>query len=99
MVLNGVNFAVYSRHATRCTLVLFEPGAPEPFAEIPFPSEFRVGDVHAMTVFHLDPEEFEYGYRMEGPFNPRVGHRFDPQRVLLDPAVRGGLAIAVGTAR
>ena len=88
VVAQGVNFAVYSRHATRCTLVLFEPGAEAPFAEIPFPPEFRVGDVHAMTVFHIDPEEFEYGYRMEGPFAPREGHRFDRERVLLDPAAR-----------
>lgn len=85
---HGVNFAVYSRHATRCVLVLFEPGAETAFAEIPFPAEFRVGDVHAITVFHLDPEELEYGFRMEGPFEPRQGHRFDRQRVLLDPTAR-----------
>lgn len=85
---NGVNFAVYSRHATRCWLVLFEPGVRDPVAEIPFPPEFRIGDVHAMTVFQLDPEEFEYGFRMEGPFDPAAGHRFDSQRVLLDPAAR-----------
>jgi isoamylase len=83
-----VNFAVYSRHGTRCTLVLYELGAAAPFAEIPFPPEFRVGDVHAMTVFQLDPEEFEYGFRMEGPVAPREGHRFDHERVLLDPAAR-----------
>jgi isoamylase len=88
VLTQGVNFAVYSRHATRCTLVLFELGAEAPFAEIPFPPEFRVGDIHAMTVFHLDPEAFEYGYRMEGPFNPREGHRFDRARVLLDPVAR-----------
>ena len=85
---HGVNFAVYSRHGTQCTLVLYEPGAAAPFAEIPFPPEFRVGDVHAMMVFHLDPEEFEYGFRMEGPFAPRDGHRFDRERVLLDPCCR-----------
>ena len=70
---SGVNFAVYSRHATLCTLVLFEPAEATPFAEIPFPPEFRIGDVHAMTVFNLDPEEFEYGYRMEGPMDPAQG--------------------------
>ena len=85
---NGVNFAVYTRHATRCSLVLFEPGEGDPVAEIPFLPEFRVGDVHAMTVFDLDPEEYEYGFRMEGPFDPAAGHRFDDQRVLLDPAAR-----------
>src|SRR5262249_31795585 len=63
---HGVNFAVYPRHATECSLVLFEPGAATPFAEIPFPPEFRVGNVHAMAVFNVDPEEFEYGFRMDG---------------------------------
>lgn len=88
VLTHGVNFAVYSRHATGCTLVLYKPNAETPFAEIPFPPEFRVGDVHAMTVFHLDTEAFEYGYRMMGPFNPREGHRFNPECVLLDPAAR-----------
>ena len=85
---HGVNFAVYSRHGTRCTLVLYEPDVAAPLAEIPFPPEFRVGDVYAMVVFQLDSEEFEYGFRVEGPFAPREGHRFDRERVLLDPAAR-----------
>ncbi len=84
----GVNFAVFSRHATSCTLVLFEKGAKEPFAELPFPEEFRVGDVYAMTVFELDHENLEYGYRMDGPYDPRTGHRFDPSVVLMDPYAR-----------
>ena len=85
---HGVNFAVYSRHATACAVVLYEPGAATPFAEIPFPAEFRVGDVHAMSIFDLDAEEFEYGFRMDGPFAPQQGHRFDRERVLIDPTSR-----------
>src|SRR5215831_17974829 len=50
LVSGGVNFAVYSRHAAACTLVLFETGAREPLAEISFPDSFRVGNVFAMTV-------------------------------------------------
>src|SRR5690348_6369135 len=50
-VAGGVNFAVYSRHATACTLVLFEAGGHKPLAEIPFLPSFRVGNVFAMTVF------------------------------------------------
>lgn len=87
-VRNGVNFSIFSRHATACTLVLFQPGQDAPFAEIPFPPEFRVGDVFAMTVFDLDPEEFEYGYRIDGPFDPGRGHRFDSSKILLDPEAR-----------
>jgi glycogen operon protein len=88
LVSGGVNFAVYSRCATGCTLVLFEAGAKEPFAELPFPPAFRVGNVFAMTVFDLDVDGLEYGYRMEGPFEPVAGHRFDPTKVLLDPMAR-----------
>ena len=88
LVSGGVNFAVYSRHATACTLVLFESGGRKPLAEIPFPTSFRVGNVFAMTVFDLDVDNLEYGYRMEGPFEPQTGHRFDATKVLLDPMAR-----------
>jgi isoamylase len=83
----GVNFAVFSHHATSCTLVLFEKGASQPFVEIPFPDEFKVGTIFAMTVYGLDLEElnFEYGYRMDGRFEPHKGHWFDTNRILLDP--------------
>lgn len=88
IVPGGINFSVFSSHATGCTLVLFEEGAVRPFAEIPFPPEFRMGDVFAMMVFDLDPSKVEYGYRMEGPFNPHAGHRFDTRHILLDPYAR-----------
>jgi isoamylase len=81
----GVNFSVYSRHAYTATLVLFEPGVVAPVAEIPFPPEFRIGDVFAMMVFDLDPDNFEYDFRLDGPFAPAEGHRFDVEQILLDP--------------
>ncbi len=87
-VMGGINFSVYSRHASACTLVLFESGMSLPFAEIPFPPEFRIGDVYAMIVFDLDPDTTEYGFRMDGPWAPEEGHRFDRSKVLLDPAAR-----------
>jgi glycogen operon protein len=85
LVPGGVNFSIFSRNATSCTLVLFQKGAAEPFAELRFPEEFRTGDVYAMTVFGLDHEMLEYGYRMDGPFDPQTGHRFDKNVVLMDP--------------
>jgi glycogen debranching enzyme GlgX len=85
IVPGGVNFSVFSRFATGCELVLFRRGEAEPLAAIPFPEAFRIGNVFAMVVFDLDFEEIEYGYRMDGPFNPRAGHRFDKTKVLLDP--------------
>jgi isoamylase len=103
LVPGGVNFSVYSRHADFCVLVLFESGAPEPLVQIPFRGsfqnletkglswvDFRIGNVFTMTVFDLDVESVEYGFRMDGP-GPRVNrgerglHRFDPTRTLLDP--------------
>ncbi|MEM7738201.1 MAG: alpha-amylase family glycosyl hydrolase, partial [Deinococcota bacterium] len=85
VVSGGVNFSIFSRHAWSCSLVLFEKGAPKPMVEIPFPEEFRIGNTYAMIVFDLDPETIEYGYRMDGPFDPDAGHRFDVNKVLMDP--------------
>ncbi len=84
-VPGGVNFSIFSRYATGCTLVLFEKGQPDPVAEIPFPDSFRIGHVFSMIVFGLDYETTEYGYRIYGPYEPHKGHRFDPETVLIDP--------------
>lgn len=85
VVPQGAQFSVFSFHADSCTLVLFKRGEKNPYAEIPFPSEYRVGAVFSMIVEGLDAEEFEYGYRMTGPNLPEAGHRFDPEQILLDP--------------
>lgn len=87
-VPGGVNFSIYSAHATSCTLVLFRKQEPAPYAEIPFPPECKIGDVFTMIVYDLDSEELEYGFRMEGPNDPKEGHLFDPSRILLDPYAR-----------
>ena len=94
IVHGGVNFALFSRHATACTLVLFHRGKRRPFVEIPFPEAFRVGHVWAMVVFDLDIEDIEYGYRVDGPNRPHIGHRFNSRKVLLDPYARsvGGVS-------
>ncbi|MFC8392855.1 glycogen debranching protein GlgX [Streptomyces sp. NPDC057238] len=87
-VPGGITFSVYSDRATAMSLVLFERGAKEPTAELPFPPEFRVGSVYAMTVFGLDAENLEYGFRADGPFDPAAGDRFDASKVLSDPYAR-----------
>jgi glycogen operon protein len=84
-VPGGVNFSVFSSNATACTLVLFEKNADAPKAEIRFPDEFRIGNVWSMIVFDLDEETTEYGFRMDGPFEPWQGLRFDSSKILLDP--------------
>ena len=84
----GVQFSVFSKEATGCTLVLYHHGQPDPFAEIPFLPEFRIGDVYSMIVFDLNIETMEYGYRFDGPWQPEAGLRFDARQVLLDPYAR-----------
>ncbi|BFM38840.1 glycogen debranching enzyme GlgX [Synechocystis sp. LKSZ1] len=85
LVPGGVNFSIFSSYATACTLVLFEKHAKAPLVEIPFPDEFRIGNVYCMTVFDLDYESLEYGYRMDGPNNFQEGQWFDSSKILMDP--------------
>jgi glycogen operon protein len=87
-VRSGVNFSVFSANGTGCTLVLFKHGQAKPAAEIPFPADFRLGHVWAMIVHDLEPGDLEYGFRMEGPWNPLEGHYFDSSKILLDPYAR-----------
>ncbi len=84
----GVNFSIFSKTASGCTLVLFRHGRRDPFIEIPFPEEFRIGNVYTMMVFGIDVETTEYGYRFDGPYRPDEGLRFDPSQILLDPYAR-----------
>lgn len=81
----GVNFSIFSKHATSCELVLYKKREKEPYAIIPFPDEFRIGDVFSMIVFDIDYETLEYGYRMDGEFSPRKGFWFNKEKILLDP--------------
>ena len=87
-VPTGVNFSIFSAHATACTLVLFKSNAETPVAEIPFPREYRLGHVWAMVVHDLALEGLEYGFRFDGPMSPRDGHFFDASKILLDPYAR-----------
>ena len=88
IVPNGVNFSIFSSSAVSCTLVLFHKHDPEPVVELAFPNEFRIGDVYCMTVFDLDVEDLEYGYRFSGPWNPEAGQRFDATKIVCDPYAR-----------
>ncbi|TDX58996.1 glycogen debranching protein GlgX [Orenia marismortui] len=85
IVPGGVNFSIFSKHATSCELVLFKKHEQEPYAIIPFPDEFRIGNVFTMMVFDINHEDIEYGYRMDGPYKPKEGHRFNENKILLDP--------------
>ncbi len=81
----GVNFTVHSHGATGVELLLFHREQNEPFAVLPFPEHYRIGNVYSMIVFSLNIEEFEYAYRVDGPYEPEKGFIFDKTRYLLDP--------------
>ena len=82
---SAVNFTVHSKGAVTCELLLFHRKEPEPYAVIPFPENCRIGDVFSMMVFGLDIEEFEYAFRVDGPYEPSKGMIFDKTKYLLDP--------------
>ena len=79
----GVNFALFSEHATKVELCLFDSvDSTKPSRTIPLPDRTDL-------VFHgyfpdVEPGQL-YGYRVHGPFDPVAGHRFNPAKILLDP--------------
>ncbi|WP_182086728.1 glycogen debranching protein GlgX [Aureimonas sp. ME7] len=78
----GVHFAVFSAHAERIELCLFEPSGIVEAERLTLPG--RAGDVHFGFVPGLR-EGALYGLRAYGPFDPACGHRFDPVKLLVDP--------------
>lgn len=85
---NGVSFTINSHGATRCTLLLFKPQAPKPYARIPFHDSYRIGDTYSMLVYDIKPDEFEYAFSFDGPYEPAKGLLFNEENVLLDPYSR-----------
>src|SRR6185295_17251915 len=81
---NGVNFAVYSGHATKVELCLFDSSGRET-ERIELP-EYRDETWHGY-VPDLRPGQV-YGYRVHGPYAPEEGHRFNPNKLVLDPYAR-----------
>ncbi len=88
VIPGGVSFTILSQEATSMELILFKREAEEPYAVLPFPETYRVGNVYSMIVFGLDIEEFEYAYRADGPWDPENGLIFDKNKYLLDPYAR-----------
>ncbi|MCK5154050.1 MAG: glycogen debranching enzyme, partial [Spirochaetales bacterium] len=83
---NGVNFAVFSRNATSVTLLLFNNAEDTtPFAELVLdPLQNKTGDVWHIRIQGIKEGVF-YLYRVDGPYDPEKGHRFNRYKVLLDP--------------
>jgi isoamylase len=79
----GVNFALFSAHATQVDLCLFDgPEAHHETARLPLPE--RTDLVWHGYLPGLRPGQL-YGYRVHGPYDPAQGHRFNPAKVVLDP--------------
>ena len=85
----GTQFAVFSRHATAVSLLLFDsPQDATPSHEFPLdPQLNRTGDVWHIRVDGVGPGSF-YLYRVDGPYDPEKGHRFNRNKLLLDPYVK-----------
>ena len=80
----GVNFTIHSLGATSCELLLFRLMEDEPYAVLKFPEHYRIGNVYSMIVFGLHITEFEYAYRLDGPYDPPKGLLFNKNNILLD---------------
>ena len=81
----GVNFAVFSANATRIELCLFDGGGRREIARFDLPS--YTDEVFHGYLPHASPG-LVYGYRAHGPYQPDRGHRFNPNKLLLDPYAR-----------
>jgi len=83
---DGVNFALFSRHATRVWLLLFESvDAIHPCQSIELdPSHHKTGDIWHIRILDAG-RGLVYAYRVDGPFQPEHGHRFDASKILIDP--------------
>ncbi len=87
-IQNGVNFTIHSTNATYCELLLFKRKENKPYAVLPFPDSYRIGNTFSMIVFDIDIFEFEYAYRMDGPNDRQNGLIFNKEAYLLDPYAR-----------
>jgi isoamylase len=83
---DGVNFAIFSRHATTVQLEFYaKPSDASPSRTIHLaPPRHRTGDVWHVWVRGIQSGQL-YAYRVDGPYQPHEGHRFNPHKLLLDP--------------
>ena len=90
VVPGGVNFSVYSRSASGVELLFFDAeNDAQPSRTVPIdPSTNRTYHYWHVCVPEVKPGQL-YGYRVQGPFEPASGMRFDPDKILLDPYGRG----------
>jgi len=78
----GVNFALFSANATRVELCLFDESGEQEIERIPLPE--YTDEVWHGYLPDARPGQL-YGYRVHGPYDPQAGHRFNPNKLLIDP--------------
>lgn len=86
---DGVNFVLFSRNATRVRLELYQKAddsSPTKIIDLD-PARHRTGDLWHVWLRGIAAGQL-YGYRIEGPYYPQQGHRFNPHKLLLDPFAR-----------
>jgi isoamylase len=91
---DGVNFALFSRHATRVRLELYQNAddySPSRVIDLD-PARHRTGDVWHVWLRGIPASQL-YGYRVEGPYEPEQGCRFNAHKLLLDPFARAIAAV------
>jgi glycogen operon protein len=83
----GVNFAIFSEHARKVELCLFN--SPHDRSEtVRIPLQEQTDGVWHGYLPDARPGQL-YGYRVSGVWDPHAGHRFNPHKILLDPCARG----------
>jgi glycogen operon protein len=82
VVEGGVCLAVFSRHGSRVLAAIFDEAGETEIALLPLPC--RDGDIHYGLIEGAGAG-LRYGLRVEGPWQPELGHRFDPAKLLIDP--------------
>src|SRR5580704_5592902 len=85
LVEDGLNVAVFARHASRILFCLFDERGEKEVARFTLPE--RTGDVHHGLIPGVGAGA-RYGLRAEGPFEPWQGHRYDPEKLLVDPSAK-----------
>ena len=78
----GTNFALFSANATKVELCLFDREGRREIERIALPE--RTDDVWHVYLSQASPGQL-YGYRVHGPYAPEAGHRFNPNKLLIDP--------------
>ncbi len=79
---DGVRFAIFSRHGSRALVSIFDEAGETELASLPLPC--RDGNIH-YGLLKGAGVGLRYGLRVEGPWQPEQGHRFDPAKLLIDP--------------